>query len=113
MVDTLVFVSFDKECPYKKQLNEQLRAVAEYRWMNDDYFLLVGMRCELKDGSPCTENIGCPLRNEMPLTLYPEELAKQDFYLCYANYEEDEQGRPQVVADCRDRFKLKKEKARV
>ncbi len=108
MVDTLVFVSFDLKCPYEKQLNEQLRTVAEYRWMNNDYFFLVGLRCELKDGSTCTENTDCPQRANLPLTLLPIDLSKQDFYLCYANYEEKENGRTKVVADCKEQYKLKK-----
>lgn len=111
MVDTLVFVSFDLKCPRNKQLNETLNTVAEYQWMNDDTFMLLGLRCELKEGGACAESRDCPLRNRLPLTLLPIDLTEQAHYLCFTDYETDELGRVKAVADCKRRFILNRMKA--
>ncbi len=111
MIDTLVLVSFNLKCPDKKLLNDSLHAVAEYQWMSDDTFMLLGLRCELEEGRPCSDAANCPMRNALPLTLNPIDLQESDHYLCYTDYEEDETGRTRVVADCKKRFILSRNRA--
>jgi hypothetical protein len=105
--NSLVFVSFDFGCPHRQRQNPDLRTLAEYERMDDDTFLLLGLRCELIEGGACGESNDCVLIHKLPKTLLPEELAKEDFFLCDVVYEDDEHypGHKKAVQDCKEQFR--------
>jgi hypothetical protein len=108
MVDTLVLVSLGMKCPQRKPLNEALRTVAEYQWMNDDTFIFSGLRCELKEGGACKECGNCSLRAEIPRMLQPIDLDALDYYFCSVDYGNLVRDYTDAIADCKQRFMIKK-----